>query len=211
LGGACNVGNNFGLTVVTIGQQGVMRPQYNIDPYFENDKWVFRVRDISHAYKLAINSQGRIDLPAGNPTPFPLASGLDITQSHARARSDLDTTGLVGQGPSRISYWVGNITQTHEETHVSHFYSDAYWLHYMGLFESQDVENDNSVFVIYDCSDGTTTSGSAAVNKMTPTWDQQVAARHNAADAAEIPGSEVYCHGISNPMYVPIHDAIPNP
>lgn len=208
--GTANPGGNFGLTVVTIGQQGVLRPDYSVNPYFSNDQWVFRVNDISHGYKLGINSQGRIDLPVGTPTPFPLVSGMDITQSHTRARSDLDTTGLVVNGPPRVSYWVEYITQAHEQEHVNHFYSSPFWIYYMGLFESDDVEA-SSVYVIYDCSNGATVTGAGALNSKSATWDTAITDRHNAADAAEIGGSEVHCHGVSNPMYQPIWSAIPNP
>ena len=210
LAGTANPGGNFGLTVVTIGQQGVTRPDYNVDPYFSTDRWVFRVRDITHGYKLGINSQGRIDLPTGNPTPFPLVSGMNLTQSHARARSDLDTAGLVAIGPPRVSYWVEFITQAHEEEHVNRFYSAPFWTYHMGLFESDDVEA-STVYVIYDCANSATVTGSGAVNSKTAAWNTAVTDRHNAADAAEIGGSEVHCHGVSNPMYVPIWSAIPNP
>jgi hypothetical protein len=181
-----------------------------VDPYFSNDRWVFRLRDVSHSYKVGVSSQGRIDLPNGNPPVFPLAPGMNLVQSHTEARDDLNTSGLVGIGPRRRSYWVEFITRDHEQAHVNHFYSATYWLSYMGLFESNDVEA-STVSVVYDCNDATTTTGTAAVAKMTPTWDTQITQRHNDADNAEQPGSEQYAHGVSNPEYVPIWNAIPNP
>ena len=209
-GGTATTGSNFGLTVVTIGQQGVTRPTYHIDPFFNNDRWVFRVRDIAHSYRLGINSQGRINLPNGNPAVFPLAPGLNLTQSHTEARDDFDTTGLTNTGPRRRSYWVEAITQNHENAHVDHFYSAAFWLAHMGLFESTDVEG-ATIVVVFDCNDNTTMTGTAAVTRMTPTWDANIATRHGDADSAEMPSSEQAAHGVSNPQYGPIRSAIPNP
>ena len=113
-----------GKTVVTIGEQGVTSPSFSILPFFDAAKWVFRVNSISHSYKLSINSQGKINLTTGNPTPFPQASGLDLVQSHQRARDDFDTTGRVPTGtsptgPFRMSYWVDFISQNHEQAHVA--------------------------------------------------------------------------------------------
>lgn len=210
LGGTANPGGNFGLTVVTIGQQGVVRPTYSIDPYMDKNKWVFRVHSIAHDYKIGVNSQGKIDLPVGNPVPFPLAAGMDLVQSHTRARSDLYTTGLSATGPPRVSYWVQNITQAHEQAHVDRFYSAPFWLQHMDLFESADVEA-SSVFVPFDCSTSGSMTGAAAVSSMTSTWDAAITTRHQAADSAEIGGSEAATHALSNPMYVPIWSAIPNP
>lgn len=212
-GGAANPGSNFGLTVVTIGDQGVTRPNYNINPHFNADRWAFRVRDITHSYRLGINSQGRINLPVGNPTPFPQAPGMTLNQSYQEARDDLDTTGLVptgtaARGPRRRSYWVEHITQRHEEAHVEHFYSPTYWFDAMDRFERDDVEA-ASVSVVYDCNDADTTTGAGAVSKLRATWDTAITNRHSAADAAEIPSSETYSHGVSNPLYVPIRNQIP--
>jgi hypothetical protein len=211
-GGTANPGTNFGLTVVTIGDQGVTAPTYHVDSYFDTSagKWFFRVRDISHSYKMGTNSQGRIDLPNGNPAVFPLPAGFTLQQGHTEARDDFDTTGLVNIGPRRRSYWVAFITTDHENAHVSHFYSASYWLNYMGLFESQDVES-SSVNVVFDCNDSNTTTGTAAVASKTSSWNTAIANRHNAADQAEGPTAETYAHGVSNPEYVPIRNAIPNP
>ncbi len=209
-GGSANPGTNFGLTVVTIGVQGVVRPTYHVDPFFASDRWVFRLGDVSHSYKLGTNSQGRINLPTGNPSPFPLAAGLNLTESHTEARDDLNTAGLSGEGPRRRSYWVDFITQNHEEAHVSHFYSASFWLNQMGLFESNDVEA-STVSVIFNCTDSTTTTGTAAVTKITATLDTAITNRHNAADTAEIPSAETFAHGVSNPQYAPIRNAIPIP
>jgi len=212
LGGTATVpSSSFGLTVVTIGDQGITRPTFNVDPHFSSDRWVFRLRDVSHSYKLGVQPiTFRIDLPNGNPPIFPLAPGMNLVQSHAQARSDLDTTGLTTTGPNRDYYWVQFITQNHEQAHVDHFYSTAFWLNYMGLFESDDVEA-TSVFVVFDCNDTTTTTGVAAVSKLTPTWNTAVTNQHNAADTAEFMTSEAYAHGVSNPQYGPIRNAIPNP
>ena len=80
----------------------------------------------------------------------------------------------------------------------------------MGLFESQDVEA-GTVFVIFDCNDSTTVTGTAAVAQKLSVWNTAVTSRHIAADDAEVIGSETAGHAVSNPLYVPIYNAIPNP
>ncbi|MGB9177736.1 MAG: hypothetical protein WCB68_00705 [Pyrinomonadaceae bacterium] len=210
-GGAATVpADAFGLTVVTIGDQGVTAPVYHVDPYFSSDRWVFRLRDVSHSYKIGTHSLGRINLPTGNPPTFPLAPGMNLTQSHTEARDDFDTSGLTNTGPRRRSYWVDFITQNHEQAHVDYFYSAPFWMHYMGLFESDDVEA-TTVSVVYDCNDTTTTTGAAAVTKKTSDWDTAIANRHDAAFQAHFPTAESHAHGVSNPQYAPIRNAIPNP
>src|SRR5207249_1728085 len=66
LSGASNPGANFGLTVVTIGQQGVTGPTFNVSAYVDGGNWVFRVDQISHSYLVGINSQGRTDITGPN-------------------------------------------------------------------------------------------------------------------------------------------------
>ncbi|HEV7683970.1 MAG TPA: hypothetical protein VGO68_17700 [Pyrinomonadaceae bacterium] len=211
LGGASTVPNDaFGLTVVEIGDQGVVAPVYHVDPFFSNDRWVFQLKDVAHSYKTGTHSLGSIDLPVGNPTPFPLVPLMNLIRSHAEARTDLDTTGRTDSGPRRRYYWVEFITQNHEQEHVNYFYSAAYWQHYMGLFESDDVE-DSSVSVVYDCNDNTTTTGAAAVTKKKPGWDTAIVDRHDAAYQAHFPTAESHTHGVTNPQYAPIRNAIPNP
>ena len=187
-------------------------PSYNIDPYFEGNRWVFRLRDISHGYKMAIQSRGRIDLPTGNPTPFPQVPGFSVQDSHTFARNDLDTSGLpAGSGPQRINYWVQFITENHEQFHVNDFYTDtAFWPMHMGLFESEDVES-SAVGVVYDCNDATTVTATAAVAKLKPTWDAAISTRHGAAFDDFFMLSEVRAHDATNPQYVPIRSAIPSP
>jgi hypothetical protein len=199
----------FGRTAFSIGPE-VAPPAYVVDPYFSQDRWVFRLRNVTHSYKQSVDGHGRIDLPSGNPNPFPLAPGLDLFQSHARARDDLDTSGLVNTGPIRTSYWVEFISRNHENEHVNRFYSSLFWLRHMDLFESDDVEA-TSVNVIFDCNDSSTTTGSAAVAKKKSGWDTAIAMRHEDADDAEAPNSEQAVHAITNPQYVPIRNAIPVP
>jgi len=211
---------DFGLTVVSIGDQGVTAPTYTITPGFSGDRWTFRVANISHGYKLGIQSNLNTDLPQGNPQPFPIAPKLppywqNVTDAHAQARLDLDTSQLVPNtstavGPRRSYYWVEYITSAHEQAHVTHFYSPSfpYWNRYMRDFETYDVE---ATSLVYNCSDPTTTSGSAAVAKFRTNWDSAIANRHRSADQAEIATAEPYAHGQTNPMYVPIWSAIPVP
>ncbi len=216
LGGVANPGGDFGLTVVSIGQQGVTRPTYNVDPYLSGDHWVFQLRNISHSYLLGVQPVGfRINLPIGNPVPFPQVPGLGDQGSKNRARMDLDTSTLVpvaapgpaaNHGPPRTSYWVQHITQAHEDAHVTRFYSAPFWIAAMDLFENTDVE---AITVAYSCGDPSTLTEAAVRAKMTPTWNTDITNRHNAADNAEIPTSEQAAHTVSNPLYVPIWAAIP--
>lgn len=197
---------NFGLTDFS------GNPTYSVDPYFDASagRWYFRLHNVDDQYRQGVHSLGRIDLPSGNPPTFPLAPGMDLTQSHSRARSDLDTTGLAGTGPLRLSYWVQFITQDHENAHAQQFYSDTYYGHYIGLFESDDVES-TSTYVTFDCNNTTTTTGAQAVASKRSGWDTAVANRKTAAWNAYSPTMEAQAHAVSNPEYVPIHDAIPNP
>lgn len=204
--------DEFGRVDVTIGQQGIVAPTYNIDPYFQGDRWVFRLRDVYHGFKKAVQSRGRIPLPEGNPTPFPLVPGFSLQDSHTLARIDLDTSNLMpGEGARQINYWVEAAVELHENFHVYDFYSDsAYWPMHMGLFESSDVEG-SGVGVTYDCNDATTVTNTAAAAKLTPMWDTAISSRHQAADVDNLIGSEVRAHNASNPVFVPIWSAIPNP
>jgi hypothetical protein len=80
----------------------------------------------------------------------------------------------------------------------------------MGLFESQDVEA-TTVNVIFDCLDTTTTTRAAAITKKTPTWDTAISNRHDQVGTAYLPGAETRAYSATNPQYVPIRNAIPNP
>jgi hypothetical protein len=93
---------------------------------------------------------------------------------------------------------------------VDDFYSSTYFFNYMGLFRTQDVEG-ASVIVIFDCNDNTTTTGSAAITKKTPTWNTAIANRHSEAGAAYIIGAEGRAYFGTNGAYAPIRNAIPNP
>ena len=92
-----------------------------------------------------------------------------------QARTDFDTStyapnpGGLPYGPHRYYYFVRTITQLHEDTHVSHFYSQSFtfWYTAMQKFEAQDVEA-SSVNVIYDCNDATTTTGNSADLRTAP-------------------------------------------
>jgi hypothetical protein len=200
----------FGFTSLRDPAYGTGNPTYVVDPYFSFDKWVFRLQSVTHTYRQGIQSLGRIDLPNGNPPTFPLAPGMNLTQSHQEARDDLDVTGLTSTGPRRRSYWVSTVTQDHEDFHVNDFYSNTYFFNYMGLFQTEDVEG-ASVYVVFNCNDNTTTTGSAAITKMTATWNTAIANRFSQAAAAFAPGAETRAYSGTNGGYVPIRNAIPNP
>jgi hypothetical protein len=50
--GRANPGADFGLTVVTIGQQGVKGPAFKLTPHFDAGNWQFRLDRVRHGYKL---------------------------------------------------------------------------------------------------------------------------------------------------------------
>jgi hypothetical protein len=224
-GGFVDPGDSFGLTIVAIGVSGVIAPTYDISAYFGTDRWYFRVNSISHTYKLGVHSRGRTDLPAGDLMPFPIPPNQNYTlvQAHTQARSDLDTSastcGTSPVPPSPIPcapldvYYVNNAIIAHENAHVTHFYSPSFpfWNSQMELFKNQDVEL-TSVFVVFDCTDTTTTTGSAAISReRTTTWDAAIQSRHTQADQDEFPSSEGYAYSIENPAEDAVRIKIPVP
>jgi hypothetical protein len=228
-GGSANTYNNFGNTVVSIGQQGVVAPTYSVDPYWGGNAWVFRLASVRHVYKLGVLNPPvglpwylpqHFDLPTGNPTPFPLAPGATLTQGHSQARSDLDTSQPCPSYPGVTCaplslYYVSNAIVAHENAHVDHFYTPQFqfWDQAMRDFQNIDVEA-SSVNVVYNCSDSTTTSGTGAVNKMASSWNQAIAQRHTAADKAELSTlvlAEIYCYSIENPIETNVRNQVPNP
>jgi hypothetical protein len=211
--------NAFGRVVVGIGLDGVTAPTFEVAPGLSGNRWVFRLDSISHGFKMATQSLLREDLPNGNARPFPISallpSGTSVVAAHTAARADLDTTAMVPQGsiifgPRRSFYWVESITQEHEQFHVDDFYNtpNLYWQAEMHDFEASDIEA-SSVSVVYDCADPTTTTGSAAIAKLRPTWDNAIAAEHAFAIQLHSLGAEDRAHRYSNPKYVPIWNAIP--
>src|SRR5438876_5567673 len=48
--GASAPGTDFGLTVVTIGTQGVVGPEFDVTAYLDGNNWKFRVTAIRHKY-----------------------------------------------------------------------------------------------------------------------------------------------------------------
>jgi hypothetical protein len=205
------------------GALGIPYPDFNVDFYFSGDRWVFALRDVtghSGIGVLAPGAPGRagapsIDLPVGNVNPFPQVAGMNNQQSRNQARSDLDTAGLVPQpgggetGPPRFYYSVVNITQAHEDYHLNDFYGN-FWPQEMAKFESIDVEA-AAAAVIYNCSFPNTTTGAAAKAPKMAGWETQLRIRHN--DAFGVfnlnNAAERRAHTFSNPMYIPIRNAIP--
>jgi hypothetical protein len=211
LGGAANPGDNWGLTVVSIGQQGVVGPDFDVKAYLDGNTWRFRVPQIRHTYKVGINGHGKTDITgaAGDPsvTKATLCQIIpDLTPPLA------DTP----HGPARTRYWSSAITQVHEDCHVSRFYTDpAFWPQFMTQFQQQ-VENDS---VSFDCQDPTTQNAADVIAGKRHTWQQAANNFHTQADQAECQpqagqrgcfGSEVACHNVSNPLYTDLINAIKN-
>ncbi|TDN90936.1 hypothetical protein [Microbacterium sp. BK668] len=193
--GASNPGTDFGLTVVTIGDQGVRRPDYQVTPFFAGTAWSFGVTRVSHGFKLAIRSQGHRDVPSAA-----------AVRSRDAARVIVDLTPTVATlGPPRATFWVRSFTQRHEEAHRDHFYLPAFgfWPASMQVF-ANNVWGTPVPF-----APGTAERPSQARASRKAAWDADVATQHGVADAAEIGGSEAYAHGVvSNPLYVALVAAI---
>jgi hypothetical protein len=189
LAGAANPGTNFGLTVVTIGQQGVKGPEFTINPFLNGDHWEFRVADIKHRYKLGITAgSGLTNITGPNDGHIKPSNVCNII-------TDL-TPPAPGtpSGPPRASFWSKSITTAHEHAHVDRFYSAAFWEAQMRLFEAF-VAGLSVPFTSALQSPG------SVLTAQQPTFRTQVDTLHAAADALEITGAEVACHGVSNPMY----------
>ncbi len=213
------ISERFGHAAVSIGDQGVTAPTYDVTAGFSTDRWVFHLNSVTHGYKIGLNSNNRYNLPYGNPRPFPISSllpgGTSIVQAHSAARADLDTSALVPAtsfvgGPLMNYYWVQSVVQSHEQAHVEHFYQPQFqfWDRHMRDFETNDVEGPSAA-VIYNCSDPNTTSGAAATAYRRSGWDAAIAAKHTAADDLERPSAEHYAYSTTNPNFVPIWSAIP--
>jgi len=192
--GVSNPGANFGLTVVTIGQQGVKAPTFVVTPHFEAGNWSFRLVRIRHGYKVGVNGQGRRNI-TGPASVSPAQLALVVT--------DLTPPGPgAANGPPRTRFWNQGITTAHEQAHVNRFYSAPFWGASMTTFET-NVENRLTPF-------HPTTANTAAKVMATgdPILKADAAAQHGVADAAEIGGSEPAAHGVSNPMYTALLAAI---
>jgi hypothetical protein len=92
----------------------------------------------------------------------------------------------------------------HEEAHRDHFYLPAFsfWPASMQTFAA-NVAAASVPFV-----PGTAARSSQAAASLRGTWDSDVANQHGIADAAEIGGSETFAHGVSNPLYLTLVNAI---
>lgn len=192
LAGPVNPGANFGLAALTIGVNGIKRPQFNIVPHLNGNQWRFRAINIRHKYKVGIKSQGRRDISGlGDPDIRP--------NTIAQIVADLTPPAPgVANGPPRANFWSRRITRAHEEAHVSHFYNTpAFWPAQMAAFEAE-VEALN---INFKPSSANTRVPKTVLHSQRANWRTRVAHFHGLADAAEIPTSEVFCHGVSNPMY----------
>lgn len=192
--GVSNPGANFGLTVVTIGRQGVKAPTFVVTPYFDDGNWSFRLVRIRHGFKVGVNGQGRRNItgPASVSSAQLAAVAADLTPPGASA----------AHGPPRTRFWNQTITTAHEQAHVDRFYSAPFWGASMTTFETK-TEDLRTPFQ--------PTTANTATNVMAtldPILKADVAAQHGIADAAEIGGSEPAAHGVSNPMYTALLAAI---
>lgn len=193
--GRSNPGTDFGLTVVTIGQQGVKSPTYTLNQFFAGVDWRFQVGRIRHGFKIGIASQGRRDVPS--------AAAVSPARA-AQVITDLTPTPGAAFGPPRVTFWVRTFTQRHEEAHRDHFYLPVhgFWPASMATFAT------NTAAVTVPFAPGTAASAAQAKTLAKAGIDADIAAQHGVADAAEIGGSETFAHGISNPFYVALVAAI---
>lgn len=196
--GTANPGTDFGLTVVTIGDQGIKRPEFDVDAHIDGNKWAFRVRAIRHQYKVGVNAQGKKNVAVGAPSVKP-ASIAEIT-------TDLTPPAAgTAHGPPRTKFWSKTITEAHEQAHVDRFYTNAaFWPAAMTRFETT-VETTS---VNFDPASAAASTAAGAIKAKKAAWETAVETEHKAADAAEIAGSEVAAHGVSNPMYTALLTAV---
>ena len=134
--------------------------------------------------------------------------------SHAQARSDLNTANAAGAAPYTI-YYVNSAVVAHENAHVNYFYQPSFhfWDLQMGLFESVDVEA-TSVYVIYDDNDVNTRTPAAAVTKAKNDqgWDLKIRNRMDTAMTQGTGlGSEPYALGVEKGIDDAVRAQIPNP
>lgn len=187
--GASNPGTNFGLTVVTIGSQGVKGPTFDVRASFAGTQWTFGVTRIRHGYKVAVRSQGRRDV-ASAASVRPRDAGTVITDLTPPAAG-------TPSGPPRTRFWVRTITLAHEHAHVDHFYLPAhgFWPPNMNAFAATVA----GAPVAFDPA--TARNSRQVIAAQRPGWKTAIEAQHAAADAAEIASAETFAHGVSNPMY----------
>lgn len=185
--GRANPGGNFGLTVVTIGRQGITAPTYRYAPYFTAGRWSFRLERVRHGYKVGVASQGHRSVtgPRSVSSNRLAAVVADLTPPAAGA----------ALGPTRATFWNRTITTAHEQAHVDRFYSAPFWGAAMRRFETT-VETATVPF-----ASATARTPGQVRRAQDATFDTAMTTEHTAADTAEIGGSEVACHGVSNPMY----------
>jgi hypothetical protein len=194
--GTSNPGVNFGLTVVTIGDQGVKSPTFEVKPFFAGDQWSFAVTKIKHGFKIGVKSQGRRDVPnAASVSPKKAGTIItDLTPPPAGTPS----------GPPRTRFWVRSFTVGHEEAHRDHFYlpAHAFWDANMDTFAAAVA----GATVTFDPA--IARKSSQVIKAQKPGWKTAIDAQHNAADAAEIATAETFAHGVSNPHYTTLVNAI---
>ncbi|MEO5889172.1 MAG: fibronectin type III domain-containing protein, partial [Ferruginibacter sp.] len=196
--GAANPGGDFGLTVVTIGQQGVKGPEFVINPFLNGDHWEFRVADIKHRYKLGVSSgAGRKDISGPRDADIKPSTVCNVI-------TDL-TPPAAGtpSGPPRSIFWSKAITTLHEKAHVDRFYSAPFWEAQMRLFEAFV----SGITVPFTSA---LQSPAAALKDQQVNFKTQADTLHGAADALEIAGAEVAAHGVSNPLYTQLIADITN-
>lgn len=202
----------------------IAAPTFTIEPYFDADRWVFRVSSIDHWYAIGVRGTDWLiplddwynDPERDSPYSFPryTQSGVLMStfESLCQARDDLDIYKptmyqAAQQGPPRSYYWVREITLRHEEGHVNRFYSDEFWNTFMRDFEN---EVETSYSVVFNCEDSTTISGSAALMWYSSAWTSLIASQHtDAIDAMLSDGlNETSVHELTNPLYAPYRDLI---
>ncbi|MDZ7638034.1 MAG: hypothetical protein U5J83_07260 [Bryobacterales bacterium] len=103
------------------------------------------------------------------------------------------------------------ITQNHETEHVNRFYSATFWQQEMNAFETY-LETNAATAKDFNCFSPSWADANTAKSTIQSTvLDAEMAARHGRANDRELLDSEVETHRITNPQYVPIYSAIPNP
>ena len=120
--GTSNPGTDFGLTVVTIGDQGISGPCSSSTFTSTGRTGRSACARSATSTRCGVKSQGRKDITGPGDSDVKPSTIGPIT-------TDLTPPGPgAANGPQRDHFWSKSITEAHEQAHVDRFYTDpAFW------------------------------------------------------------------------------------
>ena len=135
-----------------------------------------------------------------------IPNAASATQAnHCQVIADMTPTGATTPPPN-ATFWSRPIVTAHENAHVARFYSPPFWEAFMRVAETNIEAPASNVNV--DHTVPATLSDTAVVTANAAAHQAILDAEHANADAAEIPGSEPFAHGQSNPMFITLNAQI---